>query len=80
MAPACCCYVHPAFRGRGYGLAASDVQKLRRRFPGDDVADELIVRDFDAAVAWTTSPGVIVRLKTVMAVPEDLELVCAIDP
>ncbi len=156
------CYVHPAFRGRGYGLAASDVQELQRRFAadavvltllddglvpywrrrgfevvqqaetvdlsvylgraatafspapcdaaiaaklaetaadgarvielppgegalflvtyhGDDVADALIVRDLDAAVAWRASPDVTVRLKTVMAVPADLELVCAID-
>ncbi len=32
------CYVHPAYRGRGYGLARADVEDLRRRFAADAVA------------------------------------------
>lgn len=31
------CYVHPDFRGRGYGLARADVAALRRRFAADAV-------------------------------------------
>jgi hypothetical protein len=158
------CYVHPDFRGRGYGLERSDVEALRRRFaadtvvltlfddglvrywrrrgfevvqpaevidvgeyfsrarrvfspapdergvveklaevtaegaqvtegdglllvryPGDDVVGELIVRDtwWTDRVAPVAVPGgeagYRVRLKTVMARPADLELVCAID-
>jgi len=156
------CYVHPAYRGRGYGLARADVEALRRRFaadavvltlfddglgpywrrrgfevvqraetiglsaylakaagafgpvladeavaaklaetaadgatvtevrrgdgalllveyPGDGAVDEVIVRDLPAVLSWRTVPDVAVRLKTVMASPGDLELVCAID-
>jgi len=156
------CYVHPAYRGRGYGLAPSDIEELRRRFaadavvltllddglvpywrgrgfevvqraevidlstylsraatrfspapgedaiaaklaetvadgatvaesspgegnllliayPGDGIVDELIVRDLRAAAPWRTVRDVAVRLKTVMAIPGDLDLVCAID-
>ncbi len=149
------CYVHPDFRGRGFGLERADVDGLRRRFaadaivltlfddglgpywrrrgfevvqraevisfdeylrragrafspaldegalaakltevtadgavvsevdgftavryPGDEVVDELIPRD--ARVSSDTK-DLLVRLKTVMASPGDLELVCAID-
>jgi GNAT superfamily N-acetyltransferase len=149
------CYVHPDFRGRGFGLERADVDELRRRFaadavvltlfddglvpywrrrgfevvqsaavislreyvaraeplfspvldelalaaklaevaadgalvsdeggftavryPGDAVVDELIPRT--ASVAGDP-PELRVRLKTVMASPGDLELVCAID-
>jgi GNAT superfamily N-acetyltransferase len=156
------CYVHPAYRGRGYGLARTDVEALRRRFaadavvltlfdddlvpywrrrgfevvqraeavdlssylsraatafspalhdeaiaaklaetiadgatvtelsvgdsallivryPGDDVADELIVRDPRVPARCRAVPVVAVRLKTVMASPGDLDLICAID-
>jgi len=31
------CYVHPEFRGRGYGLTRGDVAALRRRFRADAV-------------------------------------------
>jgi GNAT superfamily N-acetyltransferase len=156
------CYVHPAFRGRGYGLERSDVDALRRRFrassvvltlfddalipywrrrgfdvvqraevigldecvrraghlfspvlapvaaaakiaeveaegaivgrlgdhaapdaatiliryPGDDVVDEVILRTAPGPKACS---GVDVRLKTVMASPPGLALVCPID-
>ena len=149
------CYVHPDFRGRGFGLERADVDALRRRFaadavvltllddglapywrrrgfdvvqraevitvdeygtraqrayspalddralaakiaevtadgavvseadgytavryPGDEVVDELILHE--VPVAGDTR-DVRVRLKTVMAVPGDLELVCAVD-
>jgi hypothetical protein len=151
------CYVHPDFRGRGFGLERADVDELRHRFaadavvltlfddglvpywrrrgfdvvqraevvdldehlrrtgtafgpaltqdalaaklvevtadgallceagglvlvryPGGEVVDELIVRE----PGWASpSPrqDIHVRLKTVMASPGDLELVCAID-
>lgn len=149
------CYVHPDFRGRGFGLERADVDELRRRFAadaviltlfddglapywrrrgfdvvqragvitfaefvarakrafspaldepafaaklaevtadgavvsdeggfiavryrGDDVVDELIAR---AASVPGYTRDAHVRLKTVMASPGDLELVCAID-
>jgi len=31
------CYVHPSFRGRGYGLDRSDVDALRRRYTAEAV-------------------------------------------
>lgn len=46
------------------------------RYPGDEVVDELILRD---ARAPGDAKDLRVRLKTVMASPGDLELVCAID-
>jgi GNAT superfamily N-acetyltransferase len=156
------CYVHPAYRGRGHGLARVDVEDLRRRFaadavvltlfddglvpywrrrgfevaqgaevvdlssylsraatafspalgdeaiaaklaetiadgatvnelsvgdsvlllvryPGDDVVEELIVRDPRVPVRCRAVPVVAVRLKTVMVNPGDLDLICAID-
>ena len=165
------CYVHPDFRGGGYGLERADIDALRRRFAadavvltlfddglvpywrrrgfdivqraeviglaeylaragrafspasderavaeklaevaadgarvtetdglvlvrysGDDAVDELIVRDLgrgagavpasadSATAAPAAEPDALrVRLKTVMASPGDLELVCAID-
>ena len=156
------CYVHPAYRGRGYGLAGADVEDLRRRFaadavvltlfddglvpywrrrgfevvqraevvdlssylsraatafspalgdeaiaaklaettadgatatelfagdgallmvryPGDDVVEELIVRDPRGPAGCRAAPVTAVRLKTVMASPGDLDLICAID-
>ncbi len=153
-------YVHPAYRGRGYGLARTDVEDLCRRFaadavvltlfedgltrywrrrgfevvqraevvelssylsraatafspalddeaitaklaenvadgatvaelsaaglllvryPGDDVVEELIVRDPRVPVRCRAVPEAAVRLKTVMASPGDLDLICAID-
>ncbi|HSL96760.1 MAG TPA: GNAT family N-acetyltransferase [Thermoleophilia bacterium] len=155
-------YVHPAYRGRGYGLARTDVEELCRRFaadavvltlfddglmrywrrrgfevvqraevvdlssclsraetafspalgdkaiaaklaettadgatvtelspgdgalllvryPGDDVVEELIVRDPHVPARCRAAPAVAVRLKTVMASPGDLDLICAID-
>jgi len=149
------CYVHPDFRGRGFGLERADVDELRHRFaadavvltllddglvpywrrrgfdvvqraevvtfdeysarvrhgfipalderalaaklaevtadgavlseaggfvavryPGDEVVDELILR---GARAPGDAKDLRIRLKTVMASPGDLELVCAID-
>jgi len=55
------------------------------RYPGDTVVDELLVRDASrAAEAEKTAKqcgggSLRIRLKTVMASPGDLELVCAID-
>jgi hypothetical protein len=163
------CYVHPDFRGKGYGLARGDVTALRRRFaadavvltlfddglvpywrrrgfevvqraelvnlseylrraarvfspalsdaavaaklaenvadgatvagvagaggrggrllfvrsPGEDVVEELIVRPAEDSRSPLDGDGaelgIQVRLKTVMASPGDLELICAID-
>ena len=149
------CYVHPDYRGRGFGLQRADVDELRRRFAADAVVltllDDGLVsywrrRGFDvvqraevvtfneyrararhdfspalgeralaAKLAEVTADGAVVteegglvavrylgdevvdeliprsarvpgdtkdlrvRLKTVMASPGDLELVCAID-
>ena len=160
------CYVHPDFRGQGYGLARGDVAALRRRFaadvvvltlfddglapywrrrgfevvqraelidlsgylrraasafspaltaaalaakiaenvadgatvsevagaggrlilvryPGEDVVEELIVSSRPgqgtSAGGDAATPDVTVRLKTVMASPGDVDLVCAID-
>jgi len=149
------CYVHPDYRGRGFGLERADVDELRRRFaaeavvltlfddglvpywrwrgfevvqraevvtfeeysaraqrafspalderslaaklaevtadgavvseergiiavryPGDEVVDELILR---GALVPGDTKDLRVRLKTVMASPGELELVCAID-
>jgi GNAT superfamily N-acetyltransferase len=151
------CYVHPDFRGRGFGLERADVDEIRRRlaadavvltlfddglvpywrrrgfdvvqraevvdlsgylararhafspaldaraiaekiaevtadgalvteadgvvsvrYPGDDVVEELVMRDPTNPTAGESS-AIRVRLKTVMADPGDLELVCAID-
>jgi len=53
------------------------------RYPGDDVVEELIASSRSgqatAASAEALPPDVRVRLKTVMATPGDLDLVCAID-
>jgi len=46
------------------------------RYPGDEVVDELILR---GALVPGDTKDLRVRLKTVMASPGDLELVCAID-
>jgi GNAT superfamily N-acetyltransferase len=163
------CYVHPDFRGKGYGLVPGDVTALRRRFaadavvltlfddglvpywrrrgfevvqraelvnlseylrraarvfspalsdaavaaklaenvadgatvagvagaggrggrllfvrsPGEDVVEELIVRPAEDSRSPLDGDGaelgIQVRLKTVMASPGDLELICAID-
>ena len=156
------CYVHPGYRGQGYGLSRTDLEGLRRRFvadvvvltllddglvsywhrrgfdvvqraevidvcsylsarctrsvpcsttrrsppssprtsptarsspstrwgdgallllrrPGDGVVEELIVGSPGALLRCRPVPDVAIRLKTVMAGPGDLDLVCAID-
>ncbi len=40
------CYVHPAYRGQGYGLTRTDVEELRRRF----AADAVVLTLFDAGL------------------------------
>jgi hypothetical protein len=49
------------------------------RYPGDDVVEELIVRDPRVPARCRAAPVVAVRLKTVMASPGGLDLICAID-
>jgi len=52
---------------------------LLLRRPGDGVVEELIVRSPGALLRCRPVPDVAIRLKTVMASPGDLDLVCAID-
>ncbi|MBN2205446.1 MAG: GNAT family N-acetyltransferase [Thermoleophilia bacterium] len=60
-------------------LSENDGALLLVRYPGDDVVEELIVRDPRASEREPAIADVAVRLKTVMASPGDLDLICAID-
>jgi hypothetical protein len=60
-------------------LSVGDSVLLLVRYPGDDVVEELIVRNPRVPVRCRAVPVVAVRLKTVMVNPGDLDLICAID-
>jgi hypothetical protein len=60
-------------------LSAGDGALLLIRYPGDDVVEEMIVRRPGEVARCQPLPDVAIRLKTVMASPGDLDLVCAID-
>ena len=60
-------------------LSAGDGSLLMLRRPGDSVVEEMIVRSPRALLRSRPVPDVAVRLKTVMASPADLDVVCAID-
>lgn len=60
-------------------LSPGDGDLLLIRYPGSEVVEELIVRGPWAAARRRPVPDVAVRLKTVMASPGGLDLVCAID-
>ena len=60
-------------------LSVGDGALLLLRRPGDSIVEEMIVRSRGSLLRCRPLPDVAVRLKTVMASPGDLDLVCAID-
>lgn len=73
------CYVHPGYRGRGYGLERADVEDLRRRF----AADAVILTLFDDGLSpyWGQRGFEIVQGAEVVDLDEYLRRAgCAFSP